>query len=107
MWAIVKNISLMENILLSKQLFEKLCTIKPNPMKYIKPISGDCTLSNLGISSAEDRTELIENVDVVVHVAATVRFNEPLSNATKINVQATVELINLAKEMKKLKVSFI
>ncbi|KAI8131043.1 putative fatty acyl-CoA reductase [Lucilia cuprina] len=92
--------------ILKDPLFEKLCTIKPNPMKYIKPIAGDCTLSNLGISSAEDREELIENVDIVVHVAATVRFNEPLSNATKINVQATVELINLAKEMKKLK-SFV
>ena len=76
-------------------------------MKYIKPIAGDCALPNLGISSAEDRREIIENVDIVIHVAATVRFNEPLSNATQINVQATVDLIDLAKEMKKLKVSNI
>ncbi|TMW45083.1 hypothetical protein DOY81_009835 [Sarcophaga bullata] len=51
-------------------LFEKLCTIKPNPMNIYKPIAGDCTLPNLGISSADDRRELIENVDIVMHVAA-------------------------------------
>lgn len=73
-------------------------------MNYIKPIVGDCTLPNLGISS-EDRQELIENVDVVIHGAATVRFNEPLYSATQINVEATLDLLKLAKEMPNLQVS--
>lgn len=73
-------------------------------MKYIKTIEGDCTLPKLGIS-AEDRKELIDEVNVVMHCAATVRFNEPLSNATQINVAATQDLLDMAKEMKNLKVS--
>ncbi|XP_005180106.1 fatty acyl-CoA reductase wat [Musca domestica] len=83
-------------------VFEKLHAARPNSLKYIKTIAGDCTLPNLGISH-EDRQELIENVDVVIHSAATVRFNEPLSNATQINVEATIDLLKLAKEMKHLK----
>ncbi|XP_005180105.1 fatty acyl-CoA reductase wat [Musca domestica] len=88
--------------ILEDPLFEKLHELRPNPMKYIKTIEGDCTLPKLGIS-AEDRKELIDEVNVVMHCAATVRFNEPLSNATQINVAATQDLLDMAKEMKNLK----
>ncbi|KAL9893884.1 fatty acyl-CoA reductase wat-like isoform X1 [Glossina fuscipes] len=83
-------------------LFEKLLKLHNDPVKYIKAIAGDCMLNNLGMTNI-DRQELIENCDVIIHTAATVRFNEPLSNAISVNVQATVDLLNLAKEMKKLK----
>ncbi|XP_061397478.1 fatty acyl-CoA reductase wat-like [Musca vetustissima] len=91
--------------ILKDPLFEKLHTVRSDPMKYIKTIEGDCTLPKLGISP-EDRKELIEQVDVVFHCAATVRFNEPLSNATQINVAATRDMLDMAKEMKNLK-SFV
>ncbi|XP_073817827.1 fatty acyl-CoA reductase wat-like [Musca autumnalis] len=91
--------------ILNDPLFEKLHAVRPNPMEYITTIEGDCALTKLGISD-EDRNELIEEVDVIIHCAATVRFNEPLSNATQINVAATRDILELAKKMKHLK-SFV
>lgn len=69
-------------------------------------MSGDCTLPRLGLS-AQDCQELQENVDIIIHSAATVRFNEGLSTATRINVESTMDLINLAQEMTQLKVTII
>ncbi|XP_061397100.1 fatty acyl-CoA reductase wat-like, partial [Musca vetustissima] len=86
-------------------LFDKLHTLRPNFMHKIHLIEGDCMLENLGISNDDHRT-LIENVEVILHCAATIRFNETLSIATQINVQATMDLIAMAKEMKQL-VSFV
>ncbi|XP_075162282.1 fatty acyl-CoA reductase wat-like [Haematobia irritans] len=84
-------------------IFEKLKCMRPNILKIIKPIVGDCTLPNLGLSHI-DRQDLIDNVNVVMHCAATVRFIEPLYRATQINVAATKDLLEIAKEMKNLKV---
>lgn len=50
---------------------------------------------------------MIENVNFVFHCAATIKFNEPLEFATKINVQGTENVLALAKEMKNLKVTNI
>ncbi|XP_059219207.1 fatty acyl-CoA reductase wat-like [Stomoxys calcitrans] len=86
-------------------LFEKLRSLRPMFEKSLKYINGDCIKPQLGISYG-DRLELIKNVNVVVHCAATVRFNEPLSTALQINVQGTIEILNLAKEMANLK-SFV
>uniref|UniRef100_A0A1I8PZX0 Fatty acyl-CoA reductase n=2 Tax=Stomoxys calcitrans TaxID=35570 RepID=A0A1I8PZX0_STOCA len=87
------------------QLFEKLYQTKPLFRDSIKLIAGDCMEPNLGICT-DDRQKLTQNVEVIIHSAATVRFNEALSIATKINVRATHDLLNLAKEMKALK-SFV
>ncbi|XP_037944010.1 fatty acyl-CoA reductase wat-like [Teleopsis dalmanni] len=98
-----KNIDERINDILKDELFDQLHKLKPNSAKRVKPIFGDCLLPNLGLSS-DDYKDLVENVHVVVHSAATVRFNEPLSTALAINVRATVDLIKLAKKMQKLKV---
>lgn len=65
-------------------------------------IAGDCSLPNLGIS-LEDRQTLIEQVNIVFHVAATVRFDEKIKTAVDINVRATQDMLRLAQEMPKLK----
>lgn len=67
-------------------------------------VLGDCQIAGLGIS-AEDRKVLIAEVNVVIHLAATVRFDEPLYKAVGINVRATIDLLELAKEIHNLEVS--
>jgi fatty acyl-CoA reductase len=47
---------------------------------------------------------MIENVNFVFHCAATIKFNEPLDLASKINIQGTENLLALASKMKNLKV---
>lgn len=73
-------------------------------MDYIKIINGNIEESLMGVSSA-DHDWLIENVNFIFHCAATIKFNEPLELATKINIQGTENLLSLASEMKNLKVT--
>ncbi|KAJ8982210.1 hypothetical protein NQ317_013512 [Molorchus minor] len=65
-------------------------------------IAGDCSLPGLGLSE-QDRNVLIQEVNVVFHVAATVRFDEKLQMAVAINVRATQDILRLANQMKHLK----
>jgi len=46
-------------------------------LSKIIPVSGDITFPGLGISPTDERT-LCEQVSIVFHVAATIRFDEPL-----------------------------
>lgn len=54
--------------------------------------------------SLNDRDWIIENVNFVFHCAATIKFNEPLELASKINIQGTENLLALSSKMKNLKV---
>ncbi|EDV98004.1 GH17190 [Drosophila grimshawi] len=80
-------------------------TLKRTSVKYssrIKGIYGDCLQPGLGLS-LNDRKMLTDCVHIVFHMAATVRFDEKLKTAIKINVDAAFDVINLCKEMKNLK----
>jgi len=70
----------------------------------ILPVLGDMTELRLGLSE-KDYNFLVKNVSVVFHVAASVRFDEPIKDATIMNVRGTREVVQLAKQMKNLKVS--
>ncbi|XP_020291339.1 putative fatty acyl-CoA reductase CG5065 [Pseudomyrmex gracilis] len=70
-------------------------------MQAVTVVSGDVTLPGLGLSP-EDRKMLCENVEIVYHAAATVRFDEPLKKAILLNTRGTKLMIELAKEMKHL-----
>lgn len=61
--------------------------------------------SRLGIND-HDKQLLIDNVQIVIHGAATVKFDEQLSVAMQINVAGTQFLIELSKQMKQL-ISFV
>lgn len=64
-------------------------------------INGDCSLEGLGISE-KDRQLIAENVTLVYHFAATIRFDEKLKKAVELNTRGTREMLNLAKECKNL-----
>lgn len=68
-------------------------------------ISGDCSLPGLGISP-EERELLKDQTNIVIHGAATVRFDEKLKIAIAINVSGTKEMLLLAKEILHLKVKY-
>ena len=56
------------------------------------------------IDSIEKNNISYFQVNVIFHVAASVRFHEPLTTALNINLRATQDLVELAKEIKDLKV---
>ncbi|XP_034665873.1 fatty acyl-CoA reductase wat-like [Drosophila subobscura] len=82
-------------------LFEGLLQSKPKAFECLMPIVGDCLEPDLGISDT-DRRLLSAEVHIVIHGAATVRFNEPLHVALAINTRATRLMVQLAKQMPQL-----
>jgi len=85
------------------QLFDRLRSEKSDFMQSIRIIDGHLDDSSMGLSSS-DREWMVENVNFVFHCAATIKFNEPLELASKINIQGTEHVLELASQMKNLKV---
>lgn len=70
----------------------------------IAVIQGDCGLGGLGVSD-EDRKLITENVSLIYHFAATIRFDEKLKKAVELNTRGTQEMIKLGLECKNLEVN--
>ncbi|XP_003221440.1 fatty acyl-CoA reductase 1 isoform X1 [Anolis carolinensis] len=83
------------------KLFDRVREECPNFHEKIKPISAELTHPNLAINP-EDTAELLSEVNIVFHCAATVRFDEPLKHALLLNVRGTQQLLALARQMKNL-----
>ncbi|XP_030756881.1 putative fatty acyl-CoA reductase CG5065 [Sitophilus oryzae] len=100
-----KGKSLNERLqqLLSNPLFDLLKTKNPNILKKIIPIAGNVLETGLGLSK-EDRQLLIEKVNIVIHSAASVRFDDFLKTAIFLNLRSTRDLALLALEMKNINV---
>lgn len=86
------------------QLFMRLKHERPKFYHKISAVAGDVSLPGLGLSP-KDRQTLADEVNIVFHAAATIRFDEHIRTAININVLGTREIIKLAKEMNNLKVS--
>ncbi|XP_001601521.2 fatty acyl-CoA reductase wat isoform X1 [Nasonia vitripennis] len=82
-------------------IFDRVRSEQPRFEEKVVTVRGDLQEDRLGIS-AEDRRELIEQVDVIVHGGATVKFDEVVSVALKINVLATRQMLELASECRRL-----
>ena len=74
---------------------------KPEVLSRVVSMTGDIEEDLLGLS-ASDQARLASEVEVVFHCAATVRFDEDLSRAVRMNVGAVWALVMLARTMRKL-----
>lgn len=72
-------------------------------MKKVVAICGDVTFVNLGISES-DQELLCRRVSVVYHLAATVKFDEKLGMAVRINMLGTKRLLELCHRIQHLDV---
>ncbi|KAF6210890.1 hypothetical protein GE061_014002 [Apolygus lucorum] len=70
-------------------------------LSKVVAIAGDVMDPGLGISEA-DKARLCSQVTIVFHSAATVKFNEKLQDAVKLNTMGTQSVIELCKDMAKL-----
>ncbi|XP_073948972.1 putative fatty acyl-CoA reductase CG5065 [Choristoneura fumiferana] len=89
--------------LINSPAFTRLKAERPQDMTKIIAVVGDLCLPNLGIN-VEDEANLLENVSIVFHSAATVKFNAPLREAMRTNVEGTGLVLELSRRMKKLEV---
>lgn len=75
----------------------------PNFKDRIRLINGDLIEQYLGISDS-DRTELSENVNIIIHAAADVRFDKSLLQLIDINLRGTLRLLQMAEKFKQLEI---
>lgn len=87
-------------------MFERLRKENPSVLKKIIAIEGDLTVKNLDLS-AEQKNRLIDEVEVVINGAASLRLEAGMKAAIESNTLGTLRVLELCKEMKKLKVSEI
>lgn len=88
-------------------LFQIFSIVEKETPKFrhkVTGIAGDIAAPGLALSP-EDREKITQEVGIVFHGAATVRFDEKLKNAFNINIRGTREMLLLAKDIQNLKVS--
>lgn len=86
----------------NEEVFQSIRQLQPTLMDKLRPIQADLTLTNsFGVSNRDLKT-LSEDVSFVIHAAATVKFNESLEDAIRLNTLATRDLIRITKTFKKL-----
>lgn len=88
---------------LELQIFDFLRKEQPETLNKVIPITGDITSPNLGISPADYKV-VIENVSIVFHSAATVKFDEPLKLSVAMNILGTQSVVQMCHKMDKLEV---
>lgn len=89
------------NDLYSGPLFVVLQKIDPDYMQRIRAIDGNTREIRIGLIN-EIHDELIENINIILHAAADVRFDNTLKELSLVNLRGTRELLKLAEKCKKL-----
>ncbi|XP_043604098.1 putative fatty acyl-CoA reductase CG8306 [Bombus pyrosoma] len=81
------------------QIYDAIKAKHPSVLSKVYPVKGDVILPYLGLSQ-EDRFSLLGKVNIVFHVAATVRFDEPLHVAVNVNTKGTARVIELWNKLR-------
>ncbi|RWS14634.1 putative fatty acyl-CoA reductase CG5065-like protein, partial [Dinothrombium tinctorium] len=85
--------------LLDSLVFDRVRRENPSLLEKVVPISGDIIYRGLGINPS-DLAVLRDEVSIVFHIAATIRFDEPLKRAVNLNVGGTKHVLELCHQLK-------
>lgn len=91
--------------LCSSPVFDRLKKKSPTFTERIKVVEGNLEKEGLDLSPT-NAEYLQENVQVILHIAATVKFDEEIIKALGINLRGTREVLEAGRQAKKLE-SFI
>ncbi|XP_047038779.1 putative fatty acyl-CoA reductase CG5065 isoform X2 [Helicoverpa zea] len=83
-----------------RQAFDLIRAECPRQLDKLRAVEGDATLPRLGLDDAS--VTQLQEVSVVFHSAASVRFSEPLSRALASNVYSVEALLRLCDQLPKL-----
>lgn len=75
-------------------------------LNKIKPVNGDISEEKLGLSNVNYQM-LCDNVNIVIHCAATLDFETDLKTAVSINLIGSKRVVELCKNIKNLQVNKI
>lgn len=82
-------------------MFERLRNLQPDAFKKIVPLNGDVNTNNLGLEITTI-DELTTEVNIVFHLAATLRLEANLKDALEHNTMGTVRVIEICRKIKNL-----
>lgn len=88
--------------LVQNPVFDRIREHTPDRLQKMIFIAGDIAKPNIGLSN-DDLIMLKENVNIVFHSAATVRFDQSIKEAANMNTLGSKRLWDLCSEMKNLK----
>lgn len=83
-------------------LFGRLKTENPAALNKLNAIEGD--VSEIGLGLTKESLKSLENVEIIFHVAASVRFDDPLKDAIIMNARGTREVMIFGENLKNLKI---
>ncbi|GAB0087087.1 hypothetical protein DMENIID0001_013600 [Sergentomyia squamirostris] len=86
----------------SSEIFSRIRQKDENLLKKMVPLEGDSMSLRLGLSEYD--LKRLENVSVIIHSAANVRFDNPLHKAILMNTRSARELCLIAENLKNLEV---
>lgn len=84
------------------QIFNRVRSECPGALSKLRVFSGDMCSPRLGLSHVDEET-LLEEVSVAFHLAASIRFDEGMSDAAEQNTLATLKMMDLCSRMPHLK----
>ncbi|CAH1394511.1 unnamed protein product [Nezara viridula] len=82
-------------------LFSRIRSECPAVFQKVIPIAGDVSLPELGLSAVNEKV-LIEEVDIVVHGAASLRLEAKLKENINMNTEGTLRVVQLCRKIKNL-----
>lgn len=85
------------------QLFDYFRKTNVSLLSKLKPVHGDVSVDGLGIVQ-EMKDELISEVSIVFHGAATLNLDASLAEAINLNTTGTLRMLEFCSAMKNLKV---
>ncbi|TMW65602.1 hypothetical protein Poli38472_008244 [Pythium oligandrum] len=96
----------LEKEILNSSVFERLYMERgPECLQFLQSklhaVAGDVTLPMLGLN-IQDLSLLQDGIDITIHSAATVQFNDPLNFAVKMNCVGAMNMLEFAKSCKRL-----
>ncbi|GMT06398.1 hypothetical protein PENTCL1PPCAC_28572, partial [Pristionchus entomophagus] len=83
------------------EIFNRVRADCPDAIDKVFPVEGDITIDDMGLSE-ENLKRVLEETSVVIHCAATVRFNDTLKSAIELNIKGVNRMVNMCKRMPKL-----
>lgn len=79
-------------------------TVSNDRLLKVSSVESDIEQPGLGLSSENRELLLTSQVSVVFHIAATVRFQEPLNVAVNMNTLPVLAILQLCEKMPQIKV---
>ncbi|XP_037813455.1 putative fatty acyl-CoA reductase CG8306 [Lucilia sericata] len=82
------------------KVFDRINRECPEVLDKLHAIQGDS--QELGLAIAAKDLELLKNVSIIFHMAANVKFDDPLRSSILLNTRGTWELLKIAEKLKHL-----